>query len=67
MIQHFIVECIFIHYFQLEVNNRTFSFCRQPESLMIFTVYSLRNGMLKDTVNEEISDLGRGLDIQYIH
>jgi len=51
MIQHFIVEYVFIHYFQREVNNRTFSFCRQPGSLMIFAVYSLRYGMLKDTVN----------------
>jgi len=34
---------------------------------MIFTVYGLRYGMVKDIVNEEIKYLGRVLDIQYVH
>jgi len=35
---------------------------------MIFTVYGLRYGMVKDIVNEEINYLGGGvLDIQYVH
>lgn len=34
---------------------------------MIFTVYGLRYGMVKDIVNEEINYLGRVLDIQYVH